>query len=173
MLQTIIVDNFFDDVDKIIKLSKTLKYYPRSQKENWPGLRTKSLHLTHYGLFNDIVLKILNYYYPASQLKYDDAYVGFSKLKYGDEGKTRFHYDDDVKLAAVIYLSEGDIKGGTTIFNNNNKKQIIVGNTFNSMVAYDGNKLHGYTSLLPFKDKERLTLNIFIKSIEVLRWKNL
>jgi len=169
MLQTIIVDNFFDDVDKIIKLSKTLKYYPRSQKENWPGLRTKSLHLTHYGLFNDIVLKILNYYYPASQLKYDDAYVGFSKLKYGDEGKTRFHYDDDVKLAAVIYLSEGDIKGGTTIFNNNNKKQIIVGNTFNSMVAYDGNKLHGYTSLLPFKDKERLTLNIFIKSIEVLR----
>ena len=78
MLQTIIVDNFFDDVDKIIKLSKTLKYYPRSQKENWPGLRTKSLHLTHYGLFNDIVLKVLNYYYPASQLKYDDAYVGFS-----------------------------------------------------------------------------------------------
>ena len=167
MLQTIIVDNFFDDVDKIIKLSKTLKYYPRSQKENWPGLRTKSLHLTHYGLFNDIVLKVLNYYYPASQLKYNDAYVGFSRLKYGDKGKTRFHYDDDTKVAAVIYLSDGDMKSGTTLFHTEKDKQIVVANKLNTMVAYDGKKYHGFTSLKTVK-KERLTLNIFIKSIEVL-----
>ena len=77
--------------------------------------------------------------------------------------------DDDTKIAAVIYLSDGDIEGGTTIFESDNKKQIIVGNTFNSMIAYDGNKLHGYTSLLPFKNKERLTLNIFIGDINDTR----
>tara|TARA_Y100000114_G_C11609374_1_gene254343 strand:+ start:62 stop:568 length:507 start_codon:yes stop_codon:yes gene_type:complete len=168
MLPTIIVDNFFDDVEKIIKLSKTLEYYPRNKNENWPGLRTKSLHLTNYGLFNDIVLKILNYYYPSSQLKYSDAYVGFSKLKYGDKGKTRFHYDDDTKVAAVIYLSNGDMKSGTTLFHTEKEKQIVVANKFNTMVAYDGKKYHGFTSLKTVK-KERLTLNIFVKSIEIIR----
>ena len=167
MLPTIIVDDFFDDVEKIIKLSKTLKYYPRNQNENWPGLRTKSLHLTNYDLFNDIVLKILSYYYPPSQLKYSDTFVGFSKLKYGDKGKTRFHYDN-FKLAAVIYLSDGDMKSGTTLFHTEKEKQIVVANKFNTMVAYDGGKYHGFTSLKTVK-KERLTLNIFIKSIEVIK----
>ena len=37
------------------------------------------------------------------------------------------------------------------------------------MIAYDGNKLHGYTSLLPFKNKERLTLNVFIGDINDTR----
>ena len=159
MLPTIIVDNFFDDVEKIIKLSKTLEYYPRNKNENWPGLRTKSLHLTNYGLFNDIVLKILNYYYQSSQ------------LKYGDKGKTRFHYDDDTKVAAVIYLSNGDMKSGTTLFHTEKEKQIVVANKFNTMVAYDGKKYHGFTSLKTVK-KERLTLNIFVKSIEIIRWKS-
>jgi len=169
MLHTIVVDNFFDNVDDIISLSKKLKYYKASESDNWPGLRTKSLHDTHYNLFNSVIIKILNYYYPNKKLHYSNSHVVFSRLKYGDEGKTRFHLDDDTKIAAVIYLSEGNIEGGTTIFENDNKKQIIVGNTFNSMIAYDGNKLHGYTSLLPFKNKERLTLNVFIGDINDTR----
>ena len=169
MLHTIVVDNFFDNVDNIISLSKKLKYYKGSENDNWPGLRTKSLHDTHYNLFNSVIIKILNYYYPNKKLHYSNSYVVFSRLKYGDQGKTRFHLDDDTKIAAVIYLSEGDIEGGTTIFESDNKKHIIVGNTFNSMIAYDGNKLHGYTSLLPFKNKERLTLNVFIGDINDTR----
>jgi|TARA_R100000482_G_scaffold94437_2_gene39549 hypothetical protein len=169
MLHTIVVDNFFDNVDDIISLSKKLKYYKASESDNWPGLRTKSLHDTHYNLFNSVIIKILNYYYPNKKLHYSNSHVVFSRLKYGDEGKTRFHLDDDTKIAAVIYLSEGNIEGGTTIFENDNKKQIIVGNIFNSMIAYDGNKLHGYTSLLPFKNKERLTLNVFIGDINDTR----
>ena len=47
MLHTIVVDNFFDNVDNIISLSKKLKYYKGSENDNWPGLRTKSLHDTH------------------------------------------------------------------------------------------------------------------------------
>ena len=64
MLHTIVVDNFFDNVDDIISLSKKLKYYKGSESDNWPGLRTKSLHDTHYNLFNSVIIKILNYYYP-------------------------------------------------------------------------------------------------------------
>tara|TARA_R100001086_G_scaffold230959_1_gene151432 strand:+ start:2273 stop:2788 length:516 start_codon:yes stop_codon:yes gene_type:complete len=167
MLHTIVVDNFFNNVNDIINLSKELKYHT-PKNANWPGLRTHSLHNTHYDLFNSVIMKILHYYYPNKELRYSNSSVIFSRLKHGDQGKTRFHVDDDARIAAVIYLSEGDIEGGTTIFENNNKnkKQVIVGNTFNSMIAYDGNRRHGYTSLLPFDSKERLTLNVFIGDIQ-------
>ena len=167
MYSTMVVDNFFEDVDKIISLSKNLKYTPATEIDNWPGVRTESLHLDHYGLFDNIILKILNYYYPAAQVKYNKSLVCFSKLKYGDKGKSRFHYDGDTVLAAIVYLSEGDIKTGTTLFNKDKKEQIIVGNEFNSMVSYDGSKYHGFTSLEPLREKERLTLNVFIKNLEV------
>ena len=35
------------------------------------------------------------------------------------------------------------------------------------MVSYDGSKYHGFTSLEPLKEKERLTLNVFIKDVEI------
>ena len=59
------------------------------------------------------------------------------------------------------------MQSGTTIFQTKKDKQIIVGNKFNTMVAYSGQKYHGYTSLKTV-DTERLTLNVFIKDIEVL-----
>ncbi len=166
MLQTIVVDNFFSNVDKVINLSKELKYHSAPSNENWPGIRTKSLHSTHYNFFNEVILQVLNYYYPNSELKYHNSHVAFSKLKHGDKGKTRFH-QDNCKIAAVIYLSDGNMQSGTTIFHNKKDKQIVVANKFNTMVAYDGKKYHGYTSLKPGK-KERLTLNIFIEDVEVL-----
>tara|TARA_R100001015_G_C4512747_1_gene83937 strand:- start:124 stop:633 length:510 start_codon:yes stop_codon:yes gene_type:complete len=166
MHPTIVQDNFFDNVDEIIKLSKTLKFYKPDKKVNWFGLRTKSLHEYNFVLFKNIVFKILNLYYPNSKLSFTNTRVCFTKQTYKDKCKNKWHRDADCKIAAVIYLSEGNITGGTTIFDNSNKKQVIVGNTFNSMVAYDGNKLHGFTSLLNFKNKERLTLNVFIGNIK-------
>jgi len=173
MLQTLVVDNFFDDVNEIIKLSKKLKYYVRPKHENWPGLRTKSLHLTHYDLYNNIIVKILNYYYSGINIKYSNSFVHFNKLKYGDKGKYRFHRDEITKIAAVIYLDfDGDIKSGTTIFydkkGRKKEKQIVVANKLNTMVAYDGQKYHGFTSLKNIK-KERLTMTVFINEIEVLK----
>jgi hypothetical protein len=87
MLQTIIVDNFFDNVEDIINLSKELDYHTASENENWPGLRTDSLHSTHYDLFNSVIIKILNYYYPNKKINYSNSKVVFSKLKHDDQGK--------------------------------------------------------------------------------------
>ena len=166
MYPTIVQDNFFDNVNEIIKFSKTLKFYKPEKKDNWFGLRTKSIHEYDFVLFKNIVFKILNLYYPNTKLNFDNTIVTFTKQKYKDKCKNKWHRDDCCKIAAVIYLSEGDIKGGTTIFDDYNKKQVIVGNSFNSMVAYDGNKLHGFTSLSSFKNKERLTMNVFIGDVK-------
>jgi len=68
MLQTIVVDNFFSNVDKVINLSKELKYHSAPSNENWPGIRTKSLHSTHYNFFNEVILQVLNYYLGLKNL---------------------------------------------------------------------------------------------------------
>tara|TARA_R100001086_G_C11686610_1_gene217333 strand:- start:41 stop:541 length:501 start_codon:yes stop_codon:yes gene_type:complete len=164
MYPTIVKDNFFNNVNEIIDYSKTLKYNKPLEEEGWFGLRTDSIHNDNYELFDNVVTNILKLYF-FKFVPYRKTNVCFSKLKYGDKHKFQYHRDGKDILAAIIYLSEGDIEGGTTLFDDNNKKQIIVGNTFNSMVAFDAQKLHGFTSLLPFKDKERLTLNVFIGDI--------
>jgi len=165
---TIVVDNFFHDLEYILKISKELEYNkPKENEEhnNWAGVRTKSLHLTHPKLFQDIVMKILGHYYPQTPLTFKNTDAVFSKIKKGDKGKTHFHYDVDTKIAAVIYLSKGGIKTGTTLFNNNKEEQVIVSNDINTMVAYDGMKYHGATNLNLLKN--RLTLNIFIREINI------
>ena len=167
MYPTIIKDNFFKNVDEIIDYSKTLEFKKPLKKEGWFGLRTESIHKDNYKLFNDIIVGVLKLY-CFNNFNFKNSKVCFTKLRYGDKHKFHYHRDYDNTLAAVIYLSKGDIDGGTTLFEKKNKKQIIVANTFNSIVVYDANKLHGYTSLVPFKKKERLTLNVFIGDIQCL-----
>ena len=55
---------------------------------------------------------------------------------------------------------------GTTLLNNK-KQQIVVRNDLNTLLCYDGGKLHGPTTL--DVKKERLTMNIFIKKINILK----
>jgi len=164
MQPTIISENFFKNVDEIISISKKLKFEPPTSKDNWGGLRTASLHHSHYPLFNEIILGILRFYYPTQDLKFSDSFVHFHKLIPGYKSKTHYHYDDG-QLVGLIYLSPGDLKNGTTFFNKKEEKQIIVGNDCNTVVCYDARKYHGATTLNV--KKERLTLNVAIRNIEV------
>lgn len=166
MFHTVVLDNFFENLNEVIDMSKKFKYYKPSKKDNWGGTRTKPLDSKYYNFCNNIVLKILGFYFPNSQIKYRNTSVLFCKMNKGDNGKTRFHRDKAI-LAAVIYLFNGDMQSGTTIFFNEKEKQIVVGAKLNTMVAYDGKKIHGFTSLNNLKE-ERLTLNVFIRDIEVL-----
>ena len=166
MLPTVIIENFFKNVDEIISLSKKLKFTAPTSVENWPGLRTESLHHNHHDLFNNIIGKILSNYFPNTKINFSNSSIFFHKFKPGDYVKTHFHYDKNFEIAAVIYLSFGNIETGTTLFNKKREKQIIMGNDFNTLICYDGRKYHG-ASTLNLK-KERLTLNIFIKNIKIL-----
>jgi len=59
-----IVDDFFDDPDEIVKLAEELKWYP-PETGNWPGLRTKQLHLENERLFNYIGEKIQHLFHDT------------------------------------------------------------------------------------------------------------
>tara|TARA_R100001163_G_C4964522_1_gene126971 strand:- start:172 stop:681 length:510 start_codon:yes stop_codon:yes gene_type:complete len=169
MLPTIVVDNFFENIDEIIKLSKQYEYNPPKKEEFWVGFRTKSLHIDNKELFHSVISKILSYYFPDENVRYYNSYIYFHKLTpkcKKTKGKTHYHQDHGFRIAGVVYLNNGHIENGTTIFNKKKKKQIIISNDLNTLVCYEGSKFHGPTTLNV--KKERLTMNIFIKNIEIL-----
>ena len=46
-----IVDDFFEDPDGIVEMAKSMKYYTPNTG-NWPGTRTKNLHVEDKRFFN-------------------------------------------------------------------------------------------------------------------------
>jgi len=161
----IIKNNFFDDPNSVVEYSKKLDFKPALSYQNWPGERTDNLVDIDRGFFSQVMLKILSSLYGDKPVRFEDSWLHFHKIKKGDEAKISYHVDEDFEMASVIYLSEGDIDNGTTLFDENGKKQIIVANKYNSMILYDSNRLHGATNMN--FDKERLTLVAFFKDIKV------
>ena len=169
---TFILEDFLENPDDVIEYSKSLKFFKPEKDENWPGLRTKSLHLFNEKLFNYIVLKILSVYYDFSfhKVKYFDTNVMFHKIYLKDylnfnKKHTNIHRDNDFELAGVLYLNKKfSEKTGTTIFNDNENEIIKISNNYNTLVCYDAKKIHGVNNIL---DEERLSIVIFIGKIEI------
>jgi hypothetical protein len=169
---TFILENFFQNPNDIFNYSKKLEFFKPKKNENWPGVRTKSLHLINRPLFDYIILKILSVYYDFSfhSVKYLNANIMFHKIDLEDylnfdKKHTNIHRDIDSELAGVIYLNKKiNEETGTNIFSDNKNKIIKVSNFYNTLVCYDSKKIHGVNNIL---DKERLTIVIFIGKIEI------
>jgi wyosine [tRNA(Phe)-imidazoG37] synthetase (radical SAM superfamily) len=169
---TFILEDFLENPDDVVEYSKSLKFFKPEKDENWPGLRTKSLHLFNEKLFNYIVLKILSVYYDFSfhKVKYFDTNVMFHKIYLKDylnfnKKHTNIHRDNDFELAGVLYLNKKfSEKTGTTIFDDSENEIIKISNNYNTLVCYDAKKIHGVNNIL---DEERLSIVIFIGKIEI------
>jgi|LakMenE18May11ns_1017448.scaffolds.fasta_scaffold9429620_2 hypothetical protein len=169
---TFVLENFFQNPNDVVEYSKTLEFFKPEKDENWPGVRTKSLHLFNKPLFDYIVSKILSVYYDFSfhNFKYLDTHIMFQKINLKDflnnnKKNTNLHQDIYHELAGVIYLNKKfNEKTGTNIFDNNENKIVKVSNSYNTLVCYDAQKIHGFNDIL---NEERLTIVIFIGKIEI------
>ena len=164
---TIIVENFFDNPDSVVKISKNVDYFPPKDDENWPGLRSKNLLITHQNLYEFICKKVLSLYYDFNydKISYENVRILFHKFDYKNEKqiKGKIHKDPD-QLAGVIYLNKNinDENTGTSVYDKNKKRIIKVNNNYNTLITYDGGINHGMTD---FDNKERLTIVIFFEKI--------
>ena len=106
------VDNFFDDPDKVVRLSKEFKY---THSKQYPGKRTGPLHSLNYEFFNHVNLKISSVFYPneTTKLQYR-ASTYFEKIK-KLEHDGWVHVDKDFKFTAIVYLNKENT-AGTSIF---------------------------------------------------------
>lgn len=168
MKPTIIKENFFKNPDEIVGLTNKIKWIPPGLTADWPGVRSKNLCDILPNLNNYIISKILKLYYGRDNIKVSDTIIQFHKIKLSDyenhnKKNTRFH-KDYTDIAGLIYLTKGinDETIGTSILDDEGNLGVKISNVYNTLVCYDGNKLHGATGL---NDVERLTIVIFLKHI--------
>ncbi len=119
-----IIDDFFEDPDKIVHLAKSFKYYP-PDTGNWPGVRTKQLHLVDDRLFNYIGEKIHLLFYEASP-DYWNMQIHFQKIQpfsedqYDRRNKGWVHQDIDTFFGGIVYLNKDpEPDTGTSIYTTN------------------------------------------------------
>ena len=119
MYPNLIVDNFFDDPDSIVDLSRDLKYSP-SEDGKWPGLRSDNLHRIDYGLFDFVCRKISHLFYPDCEgwtyhLSFQKV-MPFSKNQY-DKKNWGWIHKDKINFGGVIFLTKKpDDDTGVTIY---------------------------------------------------------
>lgn len=117
----VIIDDFFEDPDAIVKLANSFKYYP-PDTGNWPGSRTKQLHLIDERLFNYFGERIHLLFHDTAP-DYWNMQVHFQKImpfsddKWHKTNRGWIHQDIDTFFGGIVYLNKDpEPDTGTSIY---------------------------------------------------------
>ena len=120
-----IVDDFFDDPDKIVELAEGLNWYP-PDTGNWPGTRTKQLHVEDNKFFLYFGEKIHNLFHDSLP-SYWELQAHFQKIEpfSGDQWDKKnqgwIHQDLDTWFGGIVYLTKNPCpNSGTSIYTAHN-----------------------------------------------------
>ncbi len=117
----VIIDDFFEDPDAIVEMSEGYKYYP-PDTGNWPGARTKQLHLVDERFFHYFGEKVHLLFHDESP-EYWNMQTHFQKImpfaedKYDRRNKGWVHQDIDTFFGGIVYLTKNPEEDtGTSIY---------------------------------------------------------
>ncbi len=116
-----IIDDFFEDPDAIVKMAESFKYYP-PDTGNWPGMRTKQLHVIADRFFHYFGEKIHLLFHDKSP-EYWNMQTHFQKIKpfhedqYDPLNRGWVHQDIDTHFGGIVYLTKDpEPDTGTSIY---------------------------------------------------------
>jgi hypothetical protein len=117
MIETKIIDNFYDVPSVIRKYALQQKFYKRPG--HYPGLRTDPINELDYDFFYNFIKKITSLYYDLEKQKIEwDVQTIFQWA--GKEHEMGWIHQDDIDyydVAGVVYLSPNAPKDcGTSIY---------------------------------------------------------
>tara|TARA_R100000329_G_scaffold142437_1_gene125875 strand:+ start:65 stop:688 length:624 start_codon:yes stop_codon:yes gene_type:complete len=200
LYNSICCDNFFDEPDKIVDLSKTLSFH---QTDKIRGLRSQALHEVNNNFFKYVNWKIINNIYPGVGSIEFNASTFFQKsIQDNCDG---WVHEDKSWITSIIYLTK-EGTSGTSLFKkkneydltpqpekyeyfenpksknkedilkkkieNNNKyrKTISFTGDYNRLIAFNGNTPHAAD--VDLECENRLVLISFINYIKVDHFPN-
>jgi hypothetical protein len=121
MYPVTIVDNFFEDPDAIVELTDAMRFYP-PETGNWPGSRTKQLHVENERLFNYVGEKIHLLFHDTAP-EYWKLQAHFQKIapfheqKWNKKNRGWIHQDIDTHFGGIIYLTKDpEPDTGTSVY---------------------------------------------------------
>ena len=105
-----IVDDFFEDPDGIVEMAESMKYYTPNTG-NWPGTRTKNLHVEDKRFFNFFGQKLHLLFYESVP-EYWNLQCHFQLIdpfcedKYSKKNRGWIHKDIDTWFGGIVYLQK-------------------------------------------------------------------
>ena len=117
-----IVDNFFEDPDLIVEEANKLKYF-NPQTGNWPGTRTKNLHIDAPRLHMYFTQKLNSIFWEENP-DYWNTTCHFQLIdpidptdKYYKKNRGWIHTDDNTWYGGIVYLNKDpESDTGTSIY---------------------------------------------------------
>ena len=116
-----IVDDFFEDPDAIVEMATTYKYYP-PETGNWPGVRTKQLHVIDERFFHYFGEKLHLIFHDVTP-EYWNMQTHFQKIQpfhkdqYDRKNRGWVHQDIDTFFGGIVYLTKDPSpNSGTSIY---------------------------------------------------------
>ena len=116
-----IVDDFFEDPDAIVKMANELKYYP-PDTGNWPGMRTKQLHVVEDRFFQYFGEKIMLLFHDNTPdywklQSHFQKILPFHEDQYDKLNRGWIHQDLDTYFGGIVYLTKDpEPDTGTSIY---------------------------------------------------------
>lgn len=137
-----IVDNFYQDFDKIKKFVNNIQFY-KKQSFSMPGQESQPLNIINPLLLEKSINKIMSMYFNRHEIRNSIRLSCVSKFEkiipYGKgyEKEGWVHSDDNNKLTGILYI-QGEYDEGTSIYN---KKEVNTKNLRIKEKLYSGEKL--------------------------------
>jgi hypothetical protein len=121
-----IVENFYQDPDKVRSFALSQKYKYRHQLKDagyvFPGCRTKDLSLINKPLFENVSKKIISLFHNEENDYMRWSIISSFQSVSEHYGKGVIHTDHNTIFAAVLYLTpDAPIDSGTSIYKPNHK----------------------------------------------------
>lgn len=118
---SICVDDFYNDPVKVREMALSLEYR-KTDKNGWPGYRSKMLHEIDPNFFSLFTEKLFSLFYQLKKYeKLDWLIESYFQLinpsDYGSINEGWIHRDFNTIFAGIIYLTpDSDVECGTSIF---------------------------------------------------------
>lgn len=116
-----IVDNFFEDPDKIVETANSMEFFP-TEDGRWPGSRTNQLHCENNILFEYIGTRINSIFHDTQPREWN-MQMHFQKInpfhedKYNKRNAGWIHSDIGTYFGGVVYLNKNpESDTGTSIY---------------------------------------------------------
>lgn len=159
-----VVDNFFENPDKIRKYAMSVNYNTPDENDGWRGFRSNELTINN-SIEKEVIEKIKNELFEISGKIYNLLVYFHCSPRFIMDQVQNFHqykyHEDNCEYAGIVYLTPNPPKNSGTC---------IVGakcieNLYNRLLTYSGYLTHGPDHLFG-EDLEttRLTVTFFAHS---------
>lgn len=155
-----VIDNFFDNPDKIVEYALSCEYQI-SENGEWPGKRTFPLHAINPEIFNLSVDKLISLFYTEN-LNVAWSATTYFQLVDNNYSEGWVHKDLDYIITGIIYLNKNEnIKSGTSIYRS--KKDMFytkIKNTEHKIKTYLDNEYNSEEYRIENNSQFEETINI-------------